>query len=162
MLSYRRRFSASYRILPKEDLHGTNFYQGMAPRFVIGAVTVMIYMLFRILSTRVIRFILNKLPDDADQNIATALYKPGRLAIISGGIYLMVQAAPLDVPRIQTFVQHVMASCVIIAFHWVWYNFFSSTNYVFSFLTKKANGVLTQPWETLFPCACVSLSSVSA
>lgn len=113
------------------------FIKEWLPVFVIGAVTVMIYMLFRILSTRVIRFILNKLPDDADQNIATALYKPGRLAIISGGIYLMVQAAPLDVPRIQTFVQHVMASCVIIAFHWVWYNFFSSTNYVFSFLTKK-------------------------
>ena len=79
------------------------FIKEWLPVFVIGAVTVMIYMLFCILSTRVIRFILNKLPDDADQNIATALYKPGRLAIISGGIYLMVQAAPLDVPRIQTF-----------------------------------------------------------
>ena len=67
------------------------FIKEWLPVFVIGAVTVMIYMLFRILSTRVIRFILNKLPDDADQNIATALYKPGRLAIISGGIYLMVQ-----------------------------------------------------------------------
>ena len=60
------------------------FIKEWLPVFVIGAVTVMIYMLFRILSTRVIRFILNKLPDDADQNIATALYKPGRLAIISG------------------------------------------------------------------------------
>ena len=52
------------------------FIKEWLPVFVIGAVTVMIYMLFRILSTRVIRFILNKLPDDADQNIATALYKP--------------------------------------------------------------------------------------
>ena len=71
------------------------FIKEWLPVFVIGAVTVMIYMLFRILSTRVIRFYPSiKLPNDADQNIATALYKPGRLAIISGGIYLMVQAAP--------------------------------------------------------------------
>ena len=50
------------------------FIKEWLPVFVIGAVTVMIYMLFRILSTRVIRFILNKLPDDADQNIATARF----------------------------------------------------------------------------------------
>jgi MscS family membrane protein len=107
------------------------------PSLSVLIATLIIYILFRIIASRVIHFILDKLPDDADQNIATALYRPGRLAIIAGGLYLTVKAAPVDMPVLIPLFEKLMESLMIVAFHWVLYNFCSSTNYFFSLLTKK-------------------------
>jgi MscS family membrane protein len=121
-----------------------NLWKAWLPSLTILVMTLVAYTLFRIISTRVIHFILDKLPDDADQNIATALYRPGRLAIIAGGLYFMLKSAPVDLPVLLPLMEKLMETLMIIAFHWVFYNFFSSTNYVFAFLTRTGKWHMDQ------------------
>ncbi len=107
------------------------------PALTVLAGTVIVYILFRIISVRVIHFILDKLPDDADLNIATALYHPGRMAIVAGGLAGFLQAAPITLGFWEDVAIVFFKTLIIIAFYWVLYNFFNSTNYVFRLLTEK-------------------------
>jgi MscS family membrane protein len=107
------------------------------PALTVLVGTVVVYILFRVISIKVIRLILDKLPIDADQNIATAVYRPGRMAIASGGMAGLLQAAPLSLGIWGDAAIVFFKTLIIIAFYWIFYNLFSSTNYVFQYLTAK-------------------------
>ena len=108
------------------------------PALVILAFTILFYIGFRIVSIRVIRFILDKLPFDADENIAAAVYRPGRMAIAVFGGYSALANSPWEWLARTAFLSNTMASLLFIAFYWSLYNFSSTTNVIFNpFFTKS-------------------------
>lgn len=127
-----------------------NDFLAWLPALAILAVTILFYIGFRIVSIRVIRFILDKLPFDADEDIAAALYRPGRMAIVVFGGYTALASSPLERLAATAFVSNLMASCLVIAFYWILYNFSSTTNVIFSHFFTKSGKKLDPAIGSLF------------
>lgn len=127
-----------------------NDFLAWVPALTILAFTILFYIGFRIVSIRVIRFILDKLPFDADENIASALYRPGRMAIVVFGGYTALANSPLERWAQTAFLTNLMASCMVIAFYWSLYNFSSTTNVIFNHFFTKAGKKLDPAISGLF------------
>ncbi|MGM9518548.1 MAG: mechanosensitive ion channel family protein [Acidaminococcus sp.] len=127
-----------------------NDFLAWMPALTILAFTILFYIGFRIVSIRVIRFILDKLPFDADENIASALYRPGRMAIVVSGGYTALVNSPLARWAQTSFVSNLVPSCMIIAFYWALYNFSSSTSVIFEHFFTKAGKKLDPAISGLF------------
>ena len=120
------------------------------PALVILAFTILFYIGFRIVSIRVIRFILDKLPFDADENIAAAVYRPGRMAIAVFGGYSALANSPWEWLARTAFLSNTMASLLFIAFYWSLYNFSSTTNVIFNHFFTKSGKKLDPAISGLF------------
>lgn len=120
------------------------------PALLILGVTVLFYIGFRIVSIRVIRFILDKLPFAADENIAAAVYRPGRMAIGVFGTYTALANSPWERLAQTAFVSNSVSSLLIIAFYWSLYNFSSTTNVIFNHFFNKSGKKLDPAISGLF------------
>lgn len=120
------------------------------PTLLILGVTVLFYIGFRIVSIRVIRFILDKLPFAADENIAAAVYRPGRMAIGVFGTYTALANSPWERLAQTAFVSNSVSSLLIIAFYWSLYNFSSTTNVIFNHFFNKSGKKLDPAISGLF------------
>lgn len=120
------------------------------PTLLILGVTVLFYIGFRIVSIRVIRFILDKLPFAADENIAAAVYRPGRMAIGVFGTYTALANSPWERLAQTVFVSNSVSSLLIIAFYWSLYNFSSTTNVLFNHFFNKSGKKLDPAISGLF------------
>ena len=120
------------------------------PALLILGITVLFYIGFRIVSIRVIRFILDKLPFAADENIAAAVYRPGRMAIAVFGGYTALANSPWERLAQTVFISNSMASLLIIAFYWSLYNFSSTTNVIFTHFFNKSGKKLDPAISGLF------------
>ncbi len=107
------------------------------PSLIILGVTIFVYIAFRGVSIEVIRFILDKLPLNADEGIASAVYKPGRLVIAASGLYSALNYSPWSRFADLPFIQHTYYSALAIAFYWIVYNCSTSTSYVFDHVFNK-------------------------
>lgn len=112
------------------------------PALIVLAITVLFYYGFRVVSVKIIRFALDKLPFNADESIAAAVYRPGRLLIAASGIYGILYSSPYGGYAGFPPIQHLFSSCYIIAVYWILYNCFSSTNYLFHyFFNRKGKAI---------------------
>ena len=106
------------------------------------AFTAFFYIGFRIVSEKLIRFILDKLPVDADASIASAVYRPGRLAILAFCLYTALAASPWGALASTSIARNLLSSVMITVFYWVVYNLSRSTNFFFNyFISKKGRKV---------------------
>ena len=107
------------------------------PSLLILGITIFVYIAFRPVSVEIIRFILDKLPLNADEGIATTVYRPGRLVIAATGLYSALNYSPWSRIADLPFIQHTYYSAMAIAFYWIVYNCSTSTSYVFDHVFNK-------------------------
>ncbi len=127
-----------------------NEFLAWLPALFILAFTILFYIGFRIVSIRIIRFILDKLPFAADESIAAAVYRPGRMAIAVFGGYTALANSPWERLAQTAFLSNSMSSLLVIAFYWILYNFSSTTNVLFSHFFTKAGRKLDPAISGLF------------
>ena len=127
-----------------------NDFMAWVPALVILAVTILFYIGFRIVSIRVIRFILDKLPFAADENISAAVYRPGRMAIAVFGGYTALANSPWERLAQTALVSNTVSSLLVIAFYWILYNFSSTTSVLFDHFFSKSGKKLDPAISGLF------------
>ena len=127
-----------------------NDFMAWVPALVILAVTILFYIGFRIVSIRVIRFILDKLPFAADENISAAVYRPGRMAIAVFGGYTALANSPWERLAQTALVSNTVSSMLVIAFYWILYNFSSTTSVLFDHFFSKSGKKLDPAISGLF------------
>jgi MscS family membrane protein len=86
-----------------------NEFLAWLPALFILAFTILFYIGFQIVSIRIIRFILDKLPFAADESIAAAVYRPGRMAIVVSGGYTALVNSPLERWAQTSFVSNLVS-----------------------------------------------------
>ena len=127
-----------------------NDFMAWVPALVILAVTILFYIGFRIVSIRVIRFILDKLPFAADENISAAVYRPGRMAIAVFGGYTALANSPWERLAQTALLSNTVSSLLVIAFYWILYNFSSTTSVLFEHFFSKSGKKLDPAISGLF------------
>ena len=127
-----------------------NDFMAWVPALVILAVTILFYIGFRIVSIWVIRFILDKLPFAADENISAAVYRPGRMAIAVFGGYTALANSPWERLAQTALVSNTVSSLLVIAFYWILYNFSSTTSVLFDHFFSKSGKKLDPAISGLF------------
>lgn len=113
------------------------YFLNWLPALIVLAITIFFYYGFRVVSVKLIRFLLDKLPFDVDESIAAAIYRPGRLLIATSGLYGFLYSSPCSGYAGLALVQNLCSSFYLIAVYWILYNCFSSTNYLFHYFFSR-------------------------
>jgi MscS family membrane protein len=93
--------------------------------------------LFHWIFLTLIRFLMHRLPVNADIDLAQAFDRPAKIIIFTCGLYVACSISPVNNITQLPFVAHLFHSIIVICCYWIAYNLCTSTNLMVSLLTSK-------------------------
>ena len=93
--------------------------------------------LFHIIFLKLVRFLVDKLPINADANIAAAFDRPARIIILVLGLFTALNISPLEAYVQNVIVVQLVHTIVIFCIYWILYNIADSTNDLFIHILNK-------------------------